>query len=166
MSELTGSIVSTSTLTAYIAGGGDGVPAPHTHDDRYYTETQLATPYRDGGWTTRQVIHHVADSHVNAYVRTRWLLTEDRPTLKAYDEKAWAELPDAALAPIELSLALIDALHARWHALLTSVADAEFSREIVHPDRGPMSLETLVQMYAWHGRHHLAHLQLVAGQPA
>ncbi len=130
------------------------------------TETQLATPYRDGGWTTRQVIHHVADSHLNAYVRTRWLLTEDRPTLKAYDEKAWAELPDAALAPIELSLALIDALHARWHALLTSVADAEFSREIVHPDRGPMSLETLVQMYAWHGRHHLAHLQLVAGQPA
>jgi hypothetical protein len=130
------------------------------------SETQLATPYREGGWTARQVIHHVADSHVNAYVRTRWLLTEERPTLKAYDEKAWAELPDAALSPIEPSLALLDAVHTRWQALLGALPDAAFSREIVHPERGPMSLELLVQMYAWHGRHHVAHLQIVAGQPA
>jgi hypothetical protein len=125
------------------------------------TDTQLATPYREGGWTARQVVHHVADSHSNAAIRMRWLLTEDRPTLKAYDEKGWAELPDAALAPLEPSLTLIDGLHARMQALLTQIAPADFSREIVHPDRGPMSLDMLVQMYAWHGRHHLGHLHLV-----
>ena len=130
------------------------------------TDTQLAAPYREGGWTARQVIHHVADSHVNAYVRTRWLLTEERPGLKAYDEKAWAELADAALAPIAPSLDLLDALHARWHTLLTSLPEAAFTREIVHPERGPMSLDVLVQMYAWHGRHHVAHLHIVGGQSA
>lgn len=129
-------------------------------------EAQLATPYRDGGWTARQVIHHVADSHVNAYVRTRWLLTEDRPTLKAYDEKAWAELPDAALSPIEPSLTLVDAAHQRWATLLESLPEDVFAREIVHPERGPMSLDKLVQMYAWHGRHHIAHLELVASTRA
>lgn len=128
------------------------------------TETQLATPYREGGWTARQVIHHVADSHGNAAVRMRWLLTEDRPTLKAYDEKAWAELPDAALAPIESSLTIIEGLHTRMHALLSAVSPALFAREIVHPERGPMSLDVLVQMYAWHGRHHLGHLRLVQGR--
>ncbi len=130
------------------------------------SETQLATPYREGGWTARQVIHHVADSHVNAYVRTRWLLTEDRPTLKAYDEKAWAELPDAAMSPIAPSLVLVDAIHQRWTTLLDTLPDAAFARELVHPERGPMTLEMLVQMYAWHGRHHIAHLQLVAGARA
>lgn len=128
------------------------------------TETHLATPYREGGWTARQVIHHLADSHSNAAIRMRWLLTEDRPTLKAYDEKGWAELPDAARAPIEPSLALLDGLHARLHVLLTQVGAADFAREIVHPDRGPMSLDMLAQMYAWHGRHHLAHLALVTGR--
>ena len=127
------------------------------------SEAQLATPYREGGWTARQVIHHVADSHVNAYVRTRWLLTEDRPTIKAYDEKAWAELPDAALSPIEPSLAMVEAVHQRWIALLESLTDAEYVRELVHPERGPMTLEKLVQMYAWHGRHHIGHLQIVRG---
>lgn len=130
------------------------------------SETQLATPYREGGWTGRQVIHHVADSHINAYVRTRWLLTEDRPTLKAYDEKAWAELPDAAVSPIEASLILVDAIHQRWAALLDALPDPAFARELVHPERGPMTLETLVQMYGWHGRHHIAHLQLLAESPA
>jgi uncharacterized damage-inducible protein DinB len=130
------------------------------------SETQLATPYREGGWTARQVIHHVADSHLNAYIRTRWLLTEDRPTLKAYDEKAWAELPDAALSPIEPSLALVEAIHQRWATLLEALPDEAFLREIVHPERGPMSLDKLVQMYAWHGRHHIAHLQIVAGTHA
>ena len=127
------------------------------------SEAQLATPYREGGWTARQVIHHVADSHINAYVRTKWLLTEDRPTIKAYDEKAWAELPDAALAPIEVSLLLVEAVHRRWTVLLESVGDDAYARELLHPVNGPMTLDKLVQMYAWHGRHHIGHLQLVAG---
>ena len=127
------------------------------------SEAQLATPYREGGWTARQVIHHVGDSHINAYVRTRWLLTEDLPTIKAYDEKAWAELPDATSAPIELSLALIAATHQRWTRLLESLSDEAFGRELVHPVSGPMTLEKLVHMYAWHGRHHMGHLQIVKG---
>jgi len=128
------------------------------------SEAQLATTYREGGWTARQVVHHVADSHMNAYVRTRWALTEERPTIKAYDEKAWAQLPDAASAPIGLSLDLIAAIHARWVALLESLPDDAFARELLHPVNGPMSLDRLVQMYAWHGRHHTGHLQIVAGQ--
>lgn len=127
------------------------------------TDAQLDTRYRDGGWTARQVIHHVADSHLNAYVRTRWLLTEDRPTLKGYDEKGWAELPDAAAAPVDLSLDLLASLHRRWHLLLTALPPDEFAREIIHPEHGALPLERLVQMYAWHGRHHLGHLQIVAG---
>jgi hypothetical protein len=130
------------------------------------TEAQLATPYRDGGWTARQVVHHVADSHVNAYVRLRWLLTEDRPTIKAYDEKAWAELPDASSAPIALSLDLLTAVHARWFALLSTLPAEVFARELVHPDNGPTSLDRLVQTYAWHGRHHVGHLRLVTGRSA
>ena len=127
------------------------------------SEAQLATRYREDGWTARQVIHHVTDSHINAYVRTRWLLTEDRPTIKAYDEKGWAELPDATSAPIELSLALLAATHQRWTLLLESLPDEAFGRELVHPVNGPMTLDKLVHMYAWHGRHHMGHLQIVAG---
>jgi len=127
------------------------------------SDAQLATPYREGGWTARQVIHHVSDSHINAYVRTHWLLTEDRPTIKAYDEKAWAELPDATSAPIEVSLALLDATHQRWTRLLESLPEEAFGRELVHPVSGPMTLEKLVHMYAWHGRHHTGHLQIVLG---
>ena len=127
------------------------------------SEAQLAIQYREGGWTTRQVIHHVADSHINAYVRTHWVLTEDRPTIKAYDEKGWAALPDATSGPIELSLALIAATHQRWTLLLQSLSDEAFARELVHPVNGPMTLDKLVHMYAWHGRHHTGHLQIVAG---
>jgi len=127
------------------------------------SDAQLATHYREGGWTARQVIHHVADSHINAYVRTHWVLTEDRPTIKAYDEKGWAELPDATTAPIEVSLALIAATHQRWTLLLQSLPDEAFGRELVHPQNGPMTLDKLVHMYAWHGRHHTGHLQIVAG---
>jgi uncharacterized damage-inducible protein DinB len=130
------------------------------------TDAQLATPYREGGWTARQVVHHIADSHINAYVRLRWLLTEDRPTIKAYDEKAWAELPDASTAPISLSLDLLTAVHARWHFLLSALPSDVFGRELVHPDNGPMTLDRIVQMYAWHGRHHVGHLLLVAGAAA
>ncbi len=130
------------------------------------SETQLATPYREGGWTARQVIHHVADSHVNAYIRTRWLLTEERPEIKVYDEKAWAELPDALLSPIEPTLDLVDAMHRRWVALLDALPDDSFARELVHPVSGPMTLDRLVQVYAWHGRHHIGHLRIVTGGPA
>lgn len=127
------------------------------------SEAQLATPYREGGWTARQVIHHVADSHINAYVRTKWMLTEQQPTIKAYDEKAWAELRDATSAPIDLSLALLAATHQRWTYLLEALPDDAFARELVHPVNGPMSLDKLVQMYAWHGRHHLTHVTIAAG---
>jgi hypothetical protein len=127
------------------------------------SETQLATRYRADGWTARQVIHHVADSHINAYVRTHWALTEDRPTIKAYDEKGWAALPDATSAPIEVSLALVAATHQRWTLLLQSLPDEAFDRELVHPLNGPMTLDRLVHMYAWHGRHHMGHLQIVGG---
>lgn len=126
------------------------------------SDAQLATPYREGGWTARQVVHHIADSHLNAYVRTRWLLTEDNPTIKVYDEKAWAELPDASRAPIEMSLALLEAAHLRWTTLLDALPDDAFARALVHPIGGSMTLDRLVQMYAWHGRHHLGHLQIVA----
>ncbi len=126
------------------------------------TDPQLETPYREGGWTARQVVHHLVDSHINAYVRFRWALTEDGPTLKAYDEKAWAELPDAKSGRVALSLDLLTALHARWVGLLEAMADADFGRVIVHPVSGPQPLDRFLQLYAWHGRHHLAHVLLVA----
>jgi len=126
------------------------------------TDPQLETPYREGGWTVRQVVHHVVDSHVNAYVRFRWALTEDAPTLKAYDEKAWAELPDAKTGRVALSLDLLGALHARWAALLEGMTQDDFTRTIVHPESGPQPLDRFLQLYAWHGRHHFAHVLLVA----
>jgi uncharacterized damage-inducible protein DinB len=126
------------------------------------TDRQIDTPYRDGGWTVRQVVHHVADSHINAYVRFRWALTEDTPTLKAYDENAWSRLPDAATAPVALSLDLLSALHARWVALLNSLTDDDFARAMVHPKSGQQPLDRFLQLYAWHGRHHTAHVKLVA----
>lgn len=128
------------------------------------TDRQLETPYREGGWTVRQVVHHVVDSHINAYVRFRWALTEDAPTLKAYDEKAWAELPDAKTARVALSLDLLGALHGRWVALLEAMSADDFARPIVHPESGTQPLDRFLQLYAWHGRHHLAHVQLV-GDP-
>ena len=122
------------------------------------TDEQLDTPYRPEGWTVRQVIHHVPDSHLNAYVRFRWALTEDDPPIKAYDEKTWAELPDARTAPIDVSLALLDAVHARWLLLLRSLTAADCARTIQHPEYGPMTVDDLLALYAWHGRHHAAHV--------
>lgn len=122
------------------------------------TDEQLDTPYRDGGWTVRQLAHHVPDSHMNAYIRFRWALTEPAPTIKTYDEKAWAELPDAKRAPIGMSLDLLDALHIRWVTLLRALKDDDFVRGITHPEMGRMSLGTLLNMYEWHGRHHVAHV--------
>jgi hypothetical protein len=122
------------------------------------TEAQLDTPYREGGWTVRQLVHHVADSHTNAYVRTRKALTEDWPAVAAYDEKVWAELPDAKTLPVEVSLKLLDALHIRWAALLKSLPDADWQRGYVHSENGRQKLADVVQLYDWHCRHHVAHI--------
>ena len=123
----------------------------------------LDTPYRPGGWTVRQVVHHLADSHVNSYVRYRLALTEDAPTVKGYDEAKWAELPDARSAPVDLSLAILESIHKRWVALLNQMSDADFDRVFVHSERGPVSLGTNLALYSWHGKHHIGHIRLVTG---
>jgi hypothetical protein len=133
-------------LRAAVHGLGDG---------------RLDTPYRPGGWTTRQVVHHVADSHMNAYCRFKFALTEDNPTIKAYDEAAWANVADTARTPVEVSLTLLDALHQRWVVLLESMAAADFARTLQHPERGQVTLDWMLQLYAWHGKHHVAHVKTV-----
>ena len=121
-------------------------------------DSQIDTPYRDGGWTVRQVVHHLGDSHMNGFIRVKLALTEDQPTIKPYDEAAWARLADARL-PIDLSLGLIDALHRRWAAIYAAMAPADFDRVFIHPElEGPQTLDRHVQTYAWHGRHHVAHI--------
>jgi uncharacterized damage-inducible protein DinB len=120
-------------------------------------EHQLDTPCRPGGWTVRQVVHHVPDSHMNSYVRFKLALTEDEPTIKPYDEARWSELADAK-APVELSLLLLENLHNRWVLLLNSLAPSDWQRKFRHPERGTMTLDENVQLYAWHGRHHVAHI--------
>ena len=126
---------------------------------RGLTDTQLDAPYRPGGWTVRQLAHHVPDSHMNAYVRVKLALTEDRPEVKPYDEKKWAELADTRDTAVETSLALLDALHERWVRLLRSLAPDDFSRTVTHPEwKAPMSVDTLLALYAWHGAHHTAHV--------
>jgi|SRR5579871_4408092 len=119
---------------------------------------QLDTPYREGGWTVRQVVHHLADSHMNSFVRFKLALTEDAPTIKPYDEALWAELPDAKSAPIEQSLVLFVNLHKRWVTLLRAMKDVDWSRKLNHPERGVMSLDDLLALYAWHGPHHIAQI--------
>lgn len=121
-------------------------------------EQQLDTPYRVGGWTIRQVIHHVPDSHLNAYVRFKLALTEDAPAIKTYDEAAWATLPDAKTTPIETSLSLLEAIHVRWDIIMRSMSDSDFQRTINHPEWGNVDLNWMVRMYEWHGRHHSAHI--------
>jgi len=118
---------------------------------------QLDTPYRDGGWTVRQVVHHVADSHMNAYVRVKKALTEPGAPIAAYEEALWAELPDARLAP-EVSLQLLDALHVRWVATLRALAPADWEKTYAHPSMGQVTLRTALGIYAWHGKHHTAHV--------
>ena len=122
-----------------------------------FDDKQLDTPYREGGWTVRQVIHHIADSHANSYIRFKLALTEASPTIKPYDEAAWAALPDSRL-PVEESLNLIEALHARWVALLELLTDEDFQKDFVHPVRGRQNLATALALYDWHGRHHTAHI--------
>ncbi|HEX9368083.1 MAG TPA: putative metal-dependent hydrolase [Vicinamibacterales bacterium] len=125
---------------------------------RGLSETQMNTPYREGGWTVRQVVHHVPESHMNAFTRFKLALTEDSPTIKAYDEDAWAKLGDVARTPVETSLVLLDALHQRWVTLLEVMRPEDFGRPLVHPESGPMTLDRMLQLYAWHGRHHVAHI--------
>ena len=118
---------------------------------------ELNTPYREGGWTVRQLVHHIADSHMNAFIRVRLALTEDWPTIKPYDEKAWATLHDS-LAPMEWSLEIIESLHARWVMLLQSLDDQQWQRGFRHPENGPTTVEVSTLAYAWHSRHHVAHV--------
>jgi len=122
------------------------------------SETQLDTAYRDGGWTARQVVHHLADSHANAYIRMKFARTEDKPTVKPYDEAVWAELPDAKTGNPEWSLAILDGLHARWAALLATFSAADFARVWVHPEHGERTLDWMTELYAWHCTHHTAHV--------
>jgi uncharacterized damage-inducible protein DinB len=119
---------------------------------------QLDTPYRPGGWTARQVAHHFPDSHMNGYVRVKLALTETEPALKTYEESDWAKLPDTAATPVEVSLGLLDALHRRWVALLRSLAASDFRRTARHPSWGIITVDFLLAQYAWHGRHHVAHI--------
>ena len=119
---------------------------------------QLDTPYREHGWTVRQVVHHMADSHINSYVRFRLALTEEAPAIKGYDENLWAELPDARDGEIGMSLDLLKALHMRWVRLLRQLGPAEWGRTLLHPRMGPVTLTKLLAIYAWHGRHHAAHI--------
>ena len=123
------------------------------------SDAQLDTPYRPGGWTVRKVVHHVPDSHLNAYVRMKLALTEDTPTIKPYDEQKWSELADAAM-PIDVSLSLLDAVHARWLTLFRAMKPGDFARTFNHPEypQGPRTLDWMLQQYAWHSRHHVAHI--------
>jgi uncharacterized damage-inducible protein DinB len=125
---------------------------------RGLSDEQLNTPYRDGGWTVRQLAHHVPDSHMNAYIRFKLALTEDEPTIRPYMEDRWAELPESKQAPIDVSLALLDSLHERWALVLRNISDAGWKRTFRHPEMGLLSLEKTLALYAWHGRHHVAHV--------
>lgn len=126
------------------------------------SDEQLDTRYRPGGWTLRQVVHHVPDSHLNAYIRFKWTLTEDEPTIKTYDEALWAELADYRTLPIAISLDLLEVLHRKWTALLRALTPEQWARTLVHPDSGRLDLGTFAAHYAWHGRHHLAHITTTA----
>lgn len=144
--ERTGAIATLAELPEQLRHAVDGL-----------SFAQLSTPYREGGWTVRQVVHHVADSHMNAFIRVKLSLTEDWPTVKPYDEAAWAKLHDVA-APVEWSLELVEALHARWVMLLQSLDDQQWQRGCNHPQSGPMTVELATLVYAWHSRHHVAHI--------
>ena len=122
------------------------------------SEQQLRASYRPGGWTVRQLVHHMADSHMNAYIRMKLAATEDRPVIKTYEEALWAELPEAKTGPVDMSLALLDALHTRWTAFLRALPEDLVRRVFVHPQWGDVSIEESIVMYAWHCRHHTAHI--------
>jgi hypothetical protein len=121
-------------------------------------DRQLDTPYRPDGWTVRQVAHHVPDSHMNAYIRFKLALTEDNPTIKPYEEAEWAKLADVRATPVETSLALLDHLHARWDTILRAMTASDFARTLHHPENGKLTLDQMLALYEWHGRHHTAHI--------
>lgn len=133
-------------------------PAKLREAVRNLSQEQLDTPYRPGGWTVRQVVHHLPDSHLNSYVRFKLAVTEDQPTIKPYKEQLWAELVDAKSSPVEPSLTLLESLHHRWVVFLRSLSTADFAKTLNHPENGLMNLDRLLQLYAWHGRHHVAHI--------
>ena len=122
------------------------------------SDAQLDTRYREGGWTVRQVVHHVVDSHLNSYVRFKLAVTEDNPTIITYEESAWAELPDARLAPVEGSLTLLEALHARWVAFLRALNEDDWRRTVHHPEWGDITVDVLLEIYGWHCPHHERHI--------
>ena len=122
------------------------------------SEDQLDQPYRDGGWTVRQVVHHLPDSHMNSFIRFKLALTEEQPTVKPYDEAAWARLGDVASTPVETSVRLFESLHERWVALLQTLSESDWKRQFRHPERGLISLEQNLALYAWHGNHHIGHI--------
>jgi hypothetical protein len=124
------------------------------------SERELDTPYRPDGWTVRQVVHHLPDSHINAYIRMKFAITEDSPAIKAYDEAQWAELPEAKNGPVEMSLALLESLHRRWVAFLRALPADRFARAYLHPELGRVTLDEAVALYAWHCRHHAGHIEL------
>jgi hypothetical protein len=144
--ERSGAIATLAELPEQLRNAVDGL-----------SSSQLGTPYREGGWTLRQVVHHVADSHMNALIRVKLALTEDWPTVKPYDEAAWSNLHDVA-APVEWSLELVESLHARWVMLLQSLNDEQWQRGFNHPESGPNTVELVTLIYAWHSRHHVAHI--------
>lgn len=119
---------------------------------------QFETPYREGGWTVKQVVHHVPDSHLNAYIRCKLALTENVPTIKPYNEDAWAKLKDSELTPIEVSLTLLESVHSRWVTLLKSLQPDAFQRKLNHPESGVQTIDHIIALYDWHGRHHTTHI--------
>jgi hypothetical protein len=127
-------------------------------------ERQLGTPYREGGWTPRQVVHHLADAHINGFVRFKLALTEDQPPIKTYEEDLWAETADGRDGPVEASLRLLAALHERWSILLGSLREEQWARAFGHPQRGLMTIDKAIQLYAWHGLHHTAHITGLRGR--
>ena len=139
------------------------LPAALRDAVRGLSEAQLDTPYRPGGWTVRQVVHHVPDSHMNAYIRMKLAVTENGAAIKTYEEALWAELPEAKDGPVEMSLVLLEALHRRWVAFLRGLPDAEFAKGFTHPQWGRVSIDEALGMYEWHCRHHAAHIQQALG---
>lgn len=130
------------------------------------SDAELELRYRDGGWTIRQLIHHVPDSHMNGYIRMKLAVTEDHPTIKTYEESRWAELPDGRTAAIDTSLDLLDALHRRWVAFLRALTDVQLQRTFSHPEWGAVTVDQAIAMYEWHGRHHTAHIQTALARRA
>ncbi len=142
----------------------EALPAKIEEVFRKLSPKQIETPYRDGGWTARQVIHHVADSHSNAYIRVKWTLTEDTPLIKAYDEKLWAETPEIKLDPA-ISIQLLKALHVKFAALLRLISPEDLPKSFLHPEtQKHVPLDRMMDLYAWHGEHHLGHLKIIASK--